>query len=129
MQLARFYNDLGEFDKTMAAQYDRIKVEPNNPEGYYTIAAFLWDKVSKDFRLKEPEKRAFLAQGMEAADKALSLNPNYIEALVYKGLLLRSQALLEKDVAKQNALMSEAKQLSEKVDVLRKKKAAGEAVK
>jgi tetratricopeptide (TPR) repeat protein len=129
MQLARFYNDMGEFDKTMAAHYDRIKVEPNNPEGYYTIAAFLWDKVSKDFRLKEPEKRTLLAQGMEAANKALAINPNYIEAVVYKGLLLRSQALIEKEPAKQNALLAEAKQLSEKVDVLRKKKAAGEAVK
>lgn len=129
MQLARFYNDSGDFEKTMAAHYDRVKVEPNNPEGYYTIAVFFWDKVNKDFRLKDPEKRKYLDQGMEAANKALELNPNYIDALVYRGLILRSQALLEKDTAKQNALITEAKQISERVDVLRKKKAAGEAVK
>jgi tetratricopeptide (TPR) repeat protein len=129
MQLARFYNDMGEFDKTMEAHYDRVKVEPNNPEGYYTIAVFFWDKVNKDFRLKESEKRDFLNRGMEAANKALELNPNYIDALVYKGLILRSQALLEKETAKQNALITEAKQISERVDVLRKKKAAGEQVK
>jgi len=129
MQLARFYNDMGDFDKTMAAHYERVKVEPKNPEGYYTIAVFFWDKVNKDFRLKEPDKRKYLAQGMEAANQALALNPNYIDALVYKGLILRSQALLEKDPAKQNSLISEAKQLSERVVVLTKKKAAGEAVK
>jgi tetratricopeptide (TPR) repeat protein len=129
MQLARFYNDMGEFEKTMEAHYDRVKVEPNNPEGYYTIAVFFWDKVNKDFRLRDAEKRDFLNRGMEAANKALELNPNYIDALVYKGLILRSQALLEKDTATQNALLTEAKQISERVDVLRKKKAAGEQVK
>ena len=129
MQLARFYNDAGDFEKTMAAHYDRVRVDSNNPEGYYTISVFFWDKVNKDFRLKEPDKRKYLAQGMEAANKALQLNPNYIDALVYKGLILRSQALLEKEPAKQDALITEAKQLSEKADTLRKKKAAGEAVK
>jgi tetratricopeptide (TPR) repeat protein len=129
MQLARFYNDMGEFEKTMEAHYDRVKVEPNNPEGYYTIAVFFWDKVNKDFRLRDAEKRDYLNRGMEAANKALELNPNYIDALVYKGLILRSQALLEKETATQNALLTEARQISERVDVLRKKKAAGEQVK
>lgn len=126
MQLARFYNDLGEFEKTMAAHYDRVKIDPNNPEGYYTIAVFFWEKVNKDFRLKEPEKREFLRQGMEAVDKALSMNPNYMEALVYKGLILRSQALLEKDQAKIAALIKEADQLRDKADAIRKKRAAGQ---
>jgi tetratricopeptide (TPR) repeat protein len=129
MQLARFYNDMGDFDKTMAAHYDRVKVEPNNPEGYYTISVFFWDKVNKDFRLKEPEKRKYLDQGLEAANKALELNPNYIDALVYKGLILRSQAYIEKEPSKQNALIAEATQLRDKAEALRKKKAAGEAVK
>ena len=127
-QLARFYNDMGDFDKTMAAHYDRVKVEPNNPEGYYTISVFFWDKVNKDFRLKEPEKREYLGQGLEAANKALELNPNYIDALVYKGLILRSQALIEKEPSKQNALIAEATQLRDKAEALRKKKAAGEEV-
>jgi len=127
-QLARFYNDMGDFDKTMAAHYDRVKVEPNNPEGYYTISVFFWDKVNKDFRLKEPEKRTYLGQGLEAANKALELNPNYVDALVYKGLILRSQALIEKEPSKQNALIAEATQLRDKAEALRKKKAAGEEV-
>ena len=127
-QLARFYNDMGDFDKTMAAHYDRVKVEPNNPEGYYTISVFFWDKVNKDFQLKEPEKRKYLGQGLEAANKALELNANYIDALVYKGLILRSQALIEKEPSKQNALIAEATQLRDKAEALRKKKAAGEEV-
>jgi tetratricopeptide (TPR) repeat protein len=126
MQLARFYNDLGEFEKTMTAYYDREAIEPTNPEAHYTIAVFFWDKVNKDFRLKEPEKRDFLGKGMVAVDKALSLKPDYMEALVYKNLILRSQALLEKDAAKQQALLKEADALRDRAEVLRKKKAAGQ---
>ncbi len=125
MQLARFYNDQGDFEKTMAAHYDRVAVEPNNPEGYYTISVFFWEKVNKDFRLKEPEKREYLAKGMEAVNKALELNPDMIDALVYRGLILRSQALLEKEPARQQALIREAEQISDRVNVLRKKRAAG----
>jgi len=125
MQLARFYNDQGDFDKTMTAQYDRVAVEPNNPEGYYTIAVFYWEKVNKDFRLKDPQKRDYLAKGMEAVQKALELNPDYIDGLVYKGLILRSQALLDKDPAQQQALIKQAEAITDRVNVLRKKRAAG----
>lgn len=125
MQLARFYNDLGEFDKTMAAHYERVAIEPNNPEGFYTISVFFWEKVNKDFRLKEPQKREYLGKGMQAVTKALALNPDYIDALVFKGLILRSQALLEKEPANQQALIKEAEQITDRVNVLRKKRAAG----
>jgi tetratricopeptide (TPR) repeat protein len=125
MQLARFYNDLGEFEKTMAAHYDRVAIEPNNPEGFYTISVFFWEKVNKDFRLKEPQKREYLGKGMEAVNKALEINPDYIDALVYRGLILRSQALLEKEPARQQALIREAEQITDRVNVLRKKRAAG----
>ena len=84
----------------MAAHYERVEVEPGNPEGYYTISVFFWEKVNKDFRLKDPQKREYLAKGMEAVNKALELSPDMIDALVYRGLILRSQALLEKEPAR-----------------------------
>ena len=46
-----------------------------------------------------------------------------MEALVYKGLLLRLQANLEKDPAKQQQLLKDAEQLRDKAKELRKKKA------
>jgi hypothetical protein len=45
--------------------------------------------------------------------------------MTYKGLLLRLQANLEKDPAKQQALLKEAKELQDKSEETRKKKAAG----
>ena len=43
-------------------------------------------------------------------DKAIKLKPDYIEALTYKDLLLRVQANLEKNPARQQALLKEADQ-------------------
>ena len=48
-----------------------------------------------------------------------------MEALVYKNLLLRLQANLEKDPAKQQRLIKDADQLRDKAQELRKQKAAG----
>ena len=62
---------------------------------------------------------------MTAVNNALSLNPDYLEAIVYKGLLLRTQANLEKDRKKQEALLAEAKTRQEKATALRKKQTAG----
>ena len=65
MQLAGFYNRQGRFDKTIEALEARAAAEPNNPEAYYTIATYLWDKTFRDFRLKDAEKRAYLEKGVD----------------------------------------------------------------
>ena len=44
---------------------------------------------------------------------------------LYKGLLLRLEANLEKDPAKQQALLKEADQVRDKAQELRKQKASG----
>ncbi len=125
MQLAGYYNRQGEFDKTIEALRQRAEKEPNNPEAHYTIASYYWDKAYRDFRLKDPEKKDMVQQGVQAVDRALEIKPDYLEAVVYKGLLLRLQANLEKDVAKQQALLKEAEALQAKAKDLQKKKTAG----
>ena len=105
MQLAGFYNSQGDFDKTIAAVTDRTKVEPNNPEAYQTLATYYWDKAYRDFRLNDKEKLQYVLSGLEAVDKAISIKSDYMEAIAYKNLLLRLQANLEKDPAKQQALL------------------------
>ena len=50
--------------------------------------------------------------------------PDYFEALTYKNLLLRSQALVEKDPGKQQALLKQADQLRDKAQELQKQKQA-----
>jgi tetratricopeptide (TPR) repeat protein len=125
MQLAGYYNRQGEFDKTMDALLARAQQEPNNPEAYYTIATYYWDKAYRDFRLPDAEKRKFVQSGVDAVDKAIELKNDYMEALVYKNLLLRLQANLEKDQARQQALLKEADRLRDQAQELRKKRTSG----
>ena len=125
MQLAGYYNRQGAFDKTIEALEERAAKEPNNPEAFYTISTYYWDKAYRDFKLKENEKREYVQKGVEAVDHALQIKPDYMEALVYKNLLLRLQANLEKDPSKQQALIKQADQLRDKAQELRKQKAAG----
>ena len=127
LQLGGFYNRQEEFGKTMEALNQRAAIEPNNPEAFYTIANYYWDKAYRDFRLKEQEKKDYVAKGLEAIDKALQLKPDYMEAVTYKGLLLRVQATLEKDVAKQQSLIKEAEKLQAEAKELQKKKVSGVA--
>jgi len=125
LQLAGFYNRQEEFEKTIEALQQRAAIEPNNPEAFYTISTYYWDKAYRDFRLKEPEKKEFVLKGIEQVDKALALKADYMEALTYKNLLLRLQANLEKDTAKQSALLREADKLRDQALDLQKKQAAG----
>lgn len=120
MTLAAFYNRQGEFDKTMASLEERAKAEPTNPDAFQTIAAYYWDEARNDSSLNDAKKREFLSKGVEAADKALALKADFVEALTFKGLLLRQQALLEKDPAKAQQLLKDGTALGDKANDLRK---------
>jgi len=125
MQLASFYNRQGKFDKTMEALNQRAANDPKNPEGYYTIAVYYWDKTFRDKTLKEAERRDYINKGLDAADKALQIKPDYLEAIVYKGLLLRNEAAMEKDRKKYQELMDEATALTNRAKALQKSKTTG----
>jgi tetratricopeptide (TPR) repeat protein len=123
--LAGYYNRQGEFEKTIEALQARTAQEPNNPEAFYTIATYYWDKAYRDFKISTADKMKYVQAGVDAVDKALALNKDYMEAIVYKNLLLRLQANLEKNPARQQALLKEADQLRNRADELRKQRAAG----
>ena len=123
--LASFYNRQGHFDKTIQALEQRAAKDAGNPEAWQTIAVYYQDEARKDSRLKDAEKKDYVLKGIAAVDKALAIKPDYGDAMTYKGLLLRLEANLEKDGAKQQALLKEAKDLQDKSEEMRKKKAAG----
>jgi tetratricopeptide (TPR) repeat protein len=125
MQLAGFYNRRGQFDKTIEALKQRAAMAGNDPEAFYTIATYYWDKTYRDKTLKESVKREYTQKGLEAIDAALRIKPDYMEALVFKNLLLRLQATLEKDRSKQEALLKQAEDLQKRAEALRKQKVAG----
>ena len=122
--LAAFYDRQGEFQKTIDALNERAQHEPNNPEAHHVIATYYWNEAYKNFKLTDAEKKKDIQAGLDEVDKALALKPDYFEALTYKNLLLRLEANLEKDPAKQQALLKQADQLKDKAEQLQKQKQA-----
>lgn len=119
--LAGFYNRQGEFEKLIVALQERTVKEPMNPEAFHTMASYYWDEATRDSRLSDKQKLDYIQKGLEADDKALEIKPDYSDAMVYKGLLLRLQANVEKDPAKQQQLLKDANSLKDKAEELRKK--------
>ena len=133
-QLARFYEARGQFDKQMEALYARAEKEPNNPEAYHTIAAVYWNKACLPARpqcnaIAAPTsalKAKYIQAGMEAEEKALRVRDDYVDALIFKNLLLRSQSWLpETSPARREALTKEAEQLGAKVQEIQKRQREG----
>jgi len=122
LTVAGYYNRQGDFDKLIENIRKNIELEPNNPEAHYRLATYSWDKASRDFRLSDKEKAQIIADGLTSVDKALQIKPDYVEAMTYKGLLLRTQALIEKDPKKQQELIKEGTALSDKANAMRKAK-------
>jgi tetratricopeptide (TPR) repeat protein len=123
--LAGYYNRQGDFPKTIAALEQAAELEPNNPEGWHRVAVFYWDKTRGDFRLSKAVQREYIMKGLAMEDKALGLNPDYMEALTYKNILLRLQANIETDPAKQKQLIDEADKLRKRVIDAQARKATG----
>jgi tetratricopeptide (TPR) repeat protein len=123
--LASYYNRQGRFDKTIAALEQRAAKDEKNPEAWQTIAVYYQDEARKDSRLRDAEKKDYVLKGITAVDKALSIKPDYSDAMTYKGLLLRLEANLEKDPTKQQQLLKEANELRDKSEEIRKKRPAG----
>ena len=118
--LAAYYNRQGNFEGAIEALQARAEREPNNPEAFYTIATYYWEKAYRDFSISDAEKIKHTQAGLTAIDKSLMLNDSYMEALVYKNLLLRVQANLERNPARQQALLREADQLQNRAEEIRK---------
>ena len=114
------YNRRNEFGKTIESLEERVKVEPNNPEALFTISTYYWDRAQRNLVLTESDKRATISRGLDAVERALALNPDYFEALIYKGRLLMLQADIEPDAQKRAALTAEVRQLNERAENIKK---------
>lgn len=125
VQLASYYDRQGLFEKKIAALEERAQKEPNNPDAFYTMSVHYWNEAYKNARLSDSVKQSYVQKGMENVDQALKLKADYVEAMIYKGLLLRLQALFEKDPAKQQTLLKQADAIRDQATAMRDKKATG----
>ena len=118
MQLAGFYDRNDNFDKTIESLRARAQIESDNPEAFYTLGTFYWQKAFRDFRLNDEEEMEYVMLGLEEVEKALALNEDYVEALTYKNILLRMQANLTEDLDEREALIAEADELRDRAEEL-----------
>ena len=134
-QLAGFYRKRGNFDKEIEAWTTRASKIPDNPEAQHTIGATYWEKACVHGApaclaarpASDAVKAKYIQAGLEAEDKALAIRRDYIDALLFKNLLLRSQALLEKDYKRAQALVNEADQIQKQIAEIRKRQQGAEA--
>lgn len=126
LQLAGFYERQGDFEATIEQLRARARIEPDNPEAFYTISTFFWEKAFRDFRITQDQKAEYVMAGLQAADQAIGLNERYVDALVYKNILLRMQAGLTtcedtddiECIAAQDALIAEADDLRDQAQAI-----------
>jgi protein TonB len=120
--LASFYNRTGRFDQAIATLEDMAAATPSTPQVYQIIATFYWEKASKDPSLNDAQKRAYIDSGIDAADRALAVQDNYVDAMVYKNILLRQKAMMETDAGSRQALLTQADALRSRAIELQKQR-------
>lgn len=118
---------------------------------YYTVGVKYWDCSyqettryadkaiqdpfhyrNMDYPAALPDKQkaeACVTKGLEYVEKALQEDPEYVDALFYKGLLYRERQKMTKDQAEWKKLNDMAEKISKEASELQKKKEAAAAEK
>lgn len=114
----------GRFSDAVGQLKKCAELDPTDPKGYYTVATFYWDQCYRGPLLEDSQKKVLADEGMEFVDKALTIKSDFVEALIYKGLLLREQAKLTRNPATRNNLMEQAQVLQKQAVELKKQQEA-----
>lgn len=127
--LAGFYNKPlwdghSRFDDAINTLQQCATIDANDPQGFYKVAVFYWDKAYRDPDIKEKQKDEYADKGLDYVGKALALKPDYVDALVYKGLLLRVKAQVTSNLRLRQQYLDEAAMLAKQAKELRAQQSA-----
>jgi beta-lactamase regulating signal transducer with metallopeptidase domain len=85
------------------------QLEPLQPVWFYALGVTDWILAfDKEQPLPADEKARTIDEGLRNIDVALALAPDYANAMTYKNLLLREEAMLAQEGADRNKLIAEA---------------------
>jgi len=103
------------------------QLAPNEPSGYQRVATFYWDKAYRDPLITDEQKLVYAQKGLDAVEKALALKPDYFEAVIFKGLLMREKAKATPDRKLKQQYLDEAVTLAKQGQELRQQAEAATA--
>ncbi len=127
LYLANFYGSLPipQFDKSIEQHLKRADLLKSDPaklkEAYYSIAVVAWSKSYRTPDLTPQDRINALKIGYDAVDKAIAIDSEYPEPVIYKGLLLREEAKIQTNDAKKKEFIAQADQCRDKYQALKKK--------
>lgn len=151
--IASIYDDLGNSDEwrnwmLMRAEGKCVVSNEVKATTYYAVGVKYWTcsydettryqdkaKLAEDpFHYRNMDYPAALAdkkkaedcavKGLEYIEKAINVDPGYVDAMFYKGLLYREQQKLTKDEARRKELAAISIRTAEEASQLQKKKEA-----
>jgi tetratricopeptide (TPR) repeat protein len=94
---------------------------PKDFESYHLVGIYCWDKSYRDSSLTVPQRSEYIELGLGAETKAVELNADYYEALVYTNLLLREKAKVVIDLKERDALNDKADEVRNRAIAVREK--------
>jgi len=88
-RLAGLYLSTGDPVKARDLFLGLTKSSPRDPAAFYSLGATDWTLAfNKTNPLPDGERRTLIEEGLQSLDVALTLNPQHVDAIVYKNLLL-----------------------------------------
>ncbi len=117
-------DSLGSFRSGMTALEYAAAQHPTDPAREQLVATYYMEKAQKDSSLSQADKLAFLDAGLAASDRAIAQKEDYIDALVYKNILLRMKSNVETDASRRDALWPRPTSLRNRAMELQKTRAA-----
>ncbi len=91
-QLAQIYMKKGDFPSALKYYKMKAELEPGNKENWYTIGVLCWARsYHGKATVSVVEREQAVAEGMQAIEKALAIDPDYFEAVSYLNLLYRQK--------------------------------------
>lgn len=107
---------------TLANQYKG----PKQNEILATVGMEAWNRSYNDPSLDMGSRSHIIDLGLASLEKALQVDPNYFEGLVYYNLLLREKAKLETDANRRMELINKAEEYRKKAAEIGKKRQAAQ---
>jgi tetratricopeptide (TPR) repeat protein len=123
-----YYDKRKVFTPAMQAYQKLAELDPQNPVRWYTIGQRYWNRSysgNKEGTISIEERQLVITKGMEALDKALKLDPEYMEAIAYYNLLWRERSQVLQmlgDNVGANEAFDKAKELQKRAIEIRDKK-------